>query len=119
MVWEDLGCVWSGCMVLGVPCAWVAEWVLVAGDNDGAWSGGRTDFCVRHGGSKRCKSEGCGKSAQGSTDFCKAHGGGKRCLWGQPGSEFGQGDGLCNSFARRNTGLCTSHGALSAGQTRS
>jgi len=19
--WEDLGCVWSGCVVLGVPCA--------------------------------------------------------------------------------------------------
>ncbi|KAL6986339.1 hypothetical protein U1Q18_019707 [Sarracenia purpurea var. burkii] len=73
---------------------------------------GRTDFCVRHGGGKRCKFEGCGKSAQGSTDFCKAHGGGKRCSWGQPGSEFGQGDGQCNSFARGKTGLCTSHGAL-------
>ncbi|CAA6665928.1 unnamed protein product [Spirodela intermedia] len=44
---------------------------------------GRTDFCVRHGGGKRCRSEGCGKSAQGRTDFCKAHGGGKRCLWGR------------------------------------
>ncbi|XAR70231.1 hypothetical protein NMG60_11027019 [Bertholletia excelsa] len=73
---------------------------------------GRTDFCVRHGGGKRCKFEGCGKSAQGSTDFCKAHGGGKRCSWGQPGSEFGQGDAPCNSFARGRTGLCTSHGAL-------
>ncbi|KAL3844529.1 hypothetical protein ACJIZ3_001932 [Penstemon smallii] len=73
---------------------------------------GRTDFCVRHGGGKRCKIEGCGKSAQGSTDFCKAHGGGKRCSWGQLGSEFGQGDGPCNSFARGKTGLCASHGAL-------
>lgn len=73
---------------------------------------GRTDFCVRHGGGKRCKVEGCGKSAQGSTDFCKAHGGGKRCSWGQPDSEFGQGDGPCNSFARGKTGLCASHGAL-------
>ncbi|KAK3001810.1 hypothetical protein RJ639_021852 [Escallonia herrerae] len=73
---------------------------------------GRTDFCVRHGGGKRCKSEGCSKSAQGSTDFCKAHGGGKRCAWGQPGSEVGQNDGPCNSFARGKTGLCTSHGAL-------
>ncbi|XP_057463330.1 uncharacterized protein LOC130753348 [Actinidia eriantha] len=73
---------------------------------------GRTDFCVRHGGGKRCKFEGCGKSAQGSTDFCKAHGGGKRCSWGYPDSEFGQGDGPCNSFARGKTGLCTSHGAL-------
>uniref|UniRef100_A0A5B7AZZ4 WRKY19-like zinc finger domain-containing protein n=1 Tax=Davidia involucrata TaxID=16924 RepID=A0A5B7AZZ4_DAVIN len=73
---------------------------------------GRTDFCVRHGGGKRCKFEGCSKSAQGSTDFCKAHGGGKRCSWGHPGSEFGRGDGPCNSFARGKTGLCTSHGAL-------
>ncbi|KAI3453775.1 hypothetical protein Pfo_010438 [Paulownia fortunei] len=73
---------------------------------------GRTDFCVRHGGGKRCKIEGCGKSAQGSTDFCKAHGGGKRCSWGQPGSEFGQRDGPCNSFAWGKTGLCFSHGAL-------
>ncbi|KAL0324248.1 UNVERIFIED_CONTAM: hypothetical protein Scaly_2391900 [Sesamum calycinum] len=73
---------------------------------------GRTDFCVRHGGGKRCKFEGCGKSAQGSTDFCKAHGGGKRCSWGHPGSEFGQGDVPCNTFARGKTGLCASHGAL-------
>ncbi|KAL2517228.1 loricrin-related [Abeliophyllum distichum] len=73
---------------------------------------GRTAFCVRHGGGKRCKSEGCGKSAQGSTDFCKAHGGGKRCYWGQPDSEFGKGDGPCNSFARGKSGLCASHGAL-------
>ncbi|XP_052209997.1 uncharacterized protein LOC127813205 isoform X1 [Diospyros lotus] len=73
---------------------------------------GRTDFCVRHGGGKRCKFEGCGKSAQGSTDFCKAHGGGKKCSWGHSESEFGQGDGHCNSFARGKTGLCASHGAL-------
>ncbi|XP_027080838.1 uncharacterized protein [Coffea arabica] len=73
---------------------------------------GRTDFCVRHGGGKRCKFEGCGKSAQGSTDFCKAHGGGKRCSWGQPGSEFGNGESPCNSFVRGKTGLCASHGAL-------
>ncbi|QHO03737.1 putative WRKY transcription factor [Arachis hypogaea] len=32
---------------------------------------GRTDCCVRHGGGKRCKFEGCGKSAQGSTDFAR------------------------------------------------
>lgn len=67
---------------------------------------------MRHGGGKRCKFIDCTKSAQGSTDFCKAHGGGKRCSWGQPDSEFGQGDGPCNSFARGKTGLCASHGAL-------
>ncbi|KAL0408110.1 UNVERIFIED_CONTAM: hypothetical protein Sradi_1745400 [Sesamum radiatum] len=63
-------------------------------------------------GGKRCKIEGCGKSAQGSTEFCKAHGGGKKCSWGQPGSEFGQGDGPCNSFARSKTALCAYHGGL-------
>ncbi|GKE05631.1 hypothetical protein Tco_1397649, partial [Tanacetum coccineum] len=59
-----------------------------------------------------CKFEGCDKSAQGSTDFCKAHGGGKRCLWAQPGSEYGNGDEVCNMFARGKNGLCTSHDAL-------
>ncbi|KAF3448642.1 hypothetical protein FNV43_RR09355 [Rhamnella rubrinervis] len=74
---------------------------------------GRTDYCVRHGGGKRCKFEGCGKSAQGSTDFCKAHGGGKRCSWGHPGSEFGsQPTGPCNSFARGKTGLCALHSGI-------
>ncbi|XP_076920092.1 uncharacterized protein LOC143581124 [Bidens hawaiensis] len=73
---------------------------------------GRTDCCVRHGGGKRCQFVGCGKSAQGSTNFCKAHGGGKRCSWGQPGSEYGTNDQVCNAFARGKTGLCTSHGAL-------
>ncbi|KAI3787576.1 hypothetical protein L1987_42143 [Smallanthus sonchifolius] len=73
---------------------------------------GRTDCCVRHGGGKRCQFVGCGKSAQGSTDFCKAHGGGKRCSWGQPSSEYGIGDCVCNAFARGKTGLCISHGAL-------
>lgn len=73
---------------------------------------GRTDCCVRHGGGKRCKFEGCDKSAQGSTDFCKAHGGGKRCSWGHPSSEYGNGDEVCNMFARGKNGLCTSHGAL-------
>ncbi|XP_058203115.1 probable WRKY transcription factor 19, partial [Rhododendron vialii] len=72
---------------------------------------GRTDFCVRHGGGKRCQYEGCAKSAQGATDFCKAHGGGKRCSWGQPESEFGQGESPCYLFARGLTGQCTSHGA--------
>ncbi|KAJ0100564.1 hypothetical protein Patl1_21672 [Pistacia atlantica] len=74
---------------------------------------GRTDFCVLHGGGKRCKFEGCGKSAQGSTDFCKAHGGGKRCSWGHPGSEYGpQATGPCSSFARGKTGLCALHSGL-------
>lgn len=74
---------------------------------------GRTDYCVRHGGGKRCQAPGCGKSAQGSTDFCKAHGGGKRCAWGQPGSGFGrEAGGPCNSFARGKTGLCALHSGL-------
>lgn len=75
---------------------------------------GRTNFCVRHGGGRRCHSVGCGKSAQGSTDFCKAHGGGKRCLWGHSsGSGHGEkGSTPCISFARGKTGLCTHHSVL-------
>ncbi|KAK3238186.1 hypothetical protein CYMTET_51787 [Cymbomonas tetramitiformis] len=38
-----------------------------------------TEYCVAHGGGKRCQADGCTKSARGSTDYCKAHGGGKRC----------------------------------------
>ncbi|THU53513.1 hypothetical protein C4D60_Mb10t15200 [Musa balbisiana] len=73
---------------------------------------GKTDFCVRHGGGKRCKTEGCGKSAQGSTDFCKAHGGGNRCTWGQPGSNIGTDGAPCDRFARGKLGLCAAHTAL-------
>lgn len=61
---------------------------------------------MRHGGGKRCRFEGCGKSAQGSTDFCKAHGGGKRCTWGQG----------CEKFARGKSGLCAAHGSLMLSQ---
>ncbi|XP_042412655.1 uncharacterized protein LOC122001794 isoform X1 [Zingiber officinale] len=73
---------------------------------------GRTSFCVGHGGGKRCKFEGCEKSAQGSTDFCKAHGGGRRCSWGQPGSNFGAGEPVCNKLARGKIVLCAAHSAL-------
>lgn len=65
---------------------------------------GRTDCCVKHGGGKRCRVENCEKSAQGSTDFCKAHGGGKRCNWG--------GDRKCEKFARGRSGLCAAHSSM-------
>lgn len=61
---------------------------------------------MKHGGGKRCKNEGCGKSAQGSTDFCKAHGGGKRCTWSTG----------CEKFARGKSGLCAAHSTLRAAQ---
>ncbi|KAG6389705.1 hypothetical protein SASPL_151178 [Salvia splendens] len=65
-----------------------------------------------HGGGKRCKFEGCPKSAQGSTDFCKAHGGGKRCSWGHLGSGLGSHDAVpCDKFARGKSGLCVAHSA--------
>ena len=38
---------------------------------------GRTQFCVSHGGGKRCAKENCSKSARGRTNYCVAHGGGK------------------------------------------
>ena len=40
---------------------------------------GATDYCIAHGGGKRCIEPDCTKSAAGATDYCKAHGGGKRC----------------------------------------
>lgn len=59
---------------------------------------------MKHGGGKRCKFDGCNKSAQGSTDLCKAHGGGKRCAW----------DTGCDKFARGRSGLCAAHATLMA-----
>ena len=83
---------------------------------------GRTNYCVKHGGGKKCKSEGCDKSAQGSTDFCKAHRGGKRCCWGQEGSVYGGSvldmhglsglKGSCDKFVRGKMGLCSTHNDL-------
>lgn len=47
------------------------------GCNKGAVSNGR---CRGHGGGRRCKAEGCTRSAQSSNDArCYAHGGGPRC----------------------------------------
>ncbi|GAQ90999.1 hypothetical virus protein [Klebsormidium nitens] len=41
---------------------------------------GRTDHCTRHGGGRRCQTEGCKRSAAGKTDHCVTHGGGRRCI---------------------------------------
>ena len=40
---------------------------------------GKTDYCINHGGGKRCIEPECKQSARGKTDFCSNHGGGKRC----------------------------------------
>jgi hypothetical protein len=46
---------------------------------------GTTDYCVAHGGGKRCQHTDevtgapCGKAAHGATDYCVVHGGGFRC----------------------------------------
>jgi hypothetical protein len=37
-----------------------------------------TQFCILHGGGKRCQEPRCTKAANGSYAFCIAHGGGKR-----------------------------------------
>jgi hypothetical protein len=59
-------------------------------------------YCIRHGGGKRCEVPGCAKGASGTIGggarFCIAHGGGRRCRI----------EG-CNSTAKRE-GLCSSHG---------
>ena len=59
---------------------------------------GNTDYCIRHGGGRRCKFEGCTKSAQGRTDFCIKHGGGSRCKF--------QG---CGTSAKWGTDFCSVH----------
>jgi hypothetical protein len=52
-------------------------------------------YCTGHGGGKRCSVSGCDKSAQSSTNFCVKHGGGKKC----------QHDG-CMKVARGKTLFC-------------
>lgn len=63
-------------------------------------SQGRTPFCARHGGGRRCETRDCGKLAQGSTPFCAAHGGGRRC----------QHAGGCGKSAAGSTQFCKAHG---------
>ncbi|CAH1426207.1 unnamed protein product [Lactuca virosa] len=56
-------------------------------------------LCISHGGGRRCWFHGCTKGAQGSTNYCKAHGGGKRCVFSG-----------CTTGAEGSTQLCKSHG---------
>lgn len=60
------------------------------------------EFCIRHGGGKRCEFPGCAKGASGTVGggarWCIAHGGGRKCRI----------EG-CKSTAKR-AGLCSSHG---------
>ena len=60
---------------------------------------GKTDFCISHGGGNRCIEDGCEKGARGKTNYCKYHGGGKRC----------KKDG-CKRTAQDKTDLCIKHG---------
>jgi len=50
----------------------------------------RRPYCVCHSGNRMCEHEGCSKCAQGSTRFCIAHGGGRRCTF--PGCDKGARD---------------------------
>jgi hypothetical protein len=55
-----------------------------SGEPCGRSAVGKTDFCITHGGGRRCQhvdeasGEPCGRSAVGKTDFCKTRGGGRR-----------------------------------------
>jgi hypothetical protein len=56
-------------------------------------------FSNSHGGGKRCKMDGCHKSAVGGSLYCTGHGGGKRCS--VPG---------CDKSAQSSTNFCVKHG---------
>ncbi len=56
-------------------------------------------FPISHGGGKRCKQDGCHKSAVGGSLYCTGHGGGKRC------SVLG-----CDKSAQSSTKYCVKHG---------
>lgn len=70
----------ENCTKLAVPC------------------GKFSKFCVRHGGGKRCATDGCHKSAQSGTSHCVRCGGGRRC------QVLG-----CTKVARGKTDYCMSH----------
>jgi hypothetical protein len=61
--------------------------------------GGDPDYCIAHGGGRRCQQSGCKNVAQGGTRFCKRHGGGRRC----------QQEG-CGTAAQGNANYCFAHG---------
>ena len=54
---------------------------------------------------RKCKEEGCGASAVGKTEFCIAHGGGKRCPncidWIDSRSGCKKYDGYCATCFKR------------------
>ena len=60
---------------------------------------GGSKFCTGHGGGKRCKIDGCDKSAQSSTLHCVKHGGGRKCSVER-----------CSKVARGKTDYCAAHG---------
>jgi hypothetical protein len=84
----------------------------------------KSDFCISHGGGKRCIKEECNKSAQDNTDFCVNHGGGRRCIEegctsvskGKNNKCIKHGGGKrckhpeCKNSAKGNTDFCISHG---------
>lgn len=82
----DVGMGWSN--VLQAACCVVAECGRELAD-------GSSDHCVVHTGQgfgavRRCLHQGCTKCAQGSTNYCIAHGGGRRCTF--PGCVKGARD---------------------------
>ncbi len=56
-------------------------------------------FCITHGGGKRCNYQNCDKGASGKTDYCRSHGGGNRCCYKD-----------CSKSSIDNSGYCCSHG---------
>ena len=59
---------------------------------------GKTNFCISHGGGRRCTFPGCTKGARDRL-YCAAHGGGRRCSAPD-----------CRKAAVGGSSLCTAHG---------
>lgn len=73
-------CMCKGCVYLirvYILFSLVERHIQVSGCPKSAQS--KTNFCVRHGGGRKCAMEGCAKVARGRTSHCAAHGGGIRC----------------------------------------
>ena len=59
----------------------------------------KSDFCINHGGGRRCRHQGCTRAARDTYDYCINHGGGRRCEY----------EG-CNTAARDTYKFCKNHG---------
>ncbi|CAM9664700.1 unnamed protein product [Ectocarpus sp. 6 AP-2014] len=74
----------------------------------------KTNFCVRHGGGRKCSIPGCLKVARGRTSHCAAHGGGVRCCVESCNKAAVGRERMCRSHQRRSKNASAAAAAAAA-----